>query len=257
MRYPHGMFTWADAAVPDLAAGVAFYRGIFGWESDEIPGYVMFRREGAAVAGMGQLREERRAEGFEPLWSSYVNVESADVIAHRAADLGATVLVDPMDIPGAGRMTYVADPTGARIGFWQPGGHEGAGSFNEEGDMAWNELVTDDPVRAAVFYSELLPWKVTEQGDPVSYRTVNLEGRPNGGITAGGADRGGSRWVVYFAVGDADAVVNEAILRGGSVTAGPFDTPFGRVAGLVDDQGAAFGVIRLTQEDSEPAPSGL
>ena len=238
MRYPHGMFTWADAAVPDLAAGRAFYEALFGWESDEIPGYVTFRRDGAAVAGMGQLGEERRA----------------DTVADRAAALGATVLVPPMDIPGAGRMTYLADPTGARIGFWQPGGHEGAGSFNDEGDMAWNELVTADPETAVRFYAQLLPWEIGHDG---GYRTIALDGHPNGGITAAGADRGASRWVVYFAVGDTDAAANEAILRGGTVSAGPYDTPFGRVAGLVDDQGAGFRVIRLTQQDSEPAPSGL
>ena len=254
MRYPHGMFTWADAAVPDLEAGKAFYGGIFGWSHDEVPGYVTFRRGEAAVAGMGQLSEERRAEGFEPLWSSYVNVESVDSTTERAVILGATLLVPPMDIPGAGRMAYVADPVGARLGFWQPGGHDGAGSFNEDGDMAWNELVTLDPGRASEFYAELLPWKIDDGGD---YRPVALDGRPNGGITSAGAASSGAQWVVYFAVGDTDGVANEAILRGGSVVAGPFDTPFGRVAGLVDDQGAAFRVIHLMQQDSEPAPSGL
>ena len=252
MRYPHGMFTWTDAAVPDIAAGKAFYSAIFGWDADEVPGYVMFRRNGAVVAGMGRLSDEQRAEGYEPLWSSYVNVESADQVANHAVVLGATLLVPPMDIPGAGRMAYLADPGGARLGLWQPGGHEGAGSFNEEGDMAWNELLTTQPAAAAEFYGQLLPWDI--DGDP--YKMIALGGRPNGGITATGATAT-ARWVVYFAVGDTDAVANEAILRGGSVTAGPFDTPFGRVAGLADDQGAAFRVITLIQQDSEPAQSGL
>ncbi len=260
MMHPHGRFTWSDAAVPDLEAGKAFYAALFGWEADEVPGYVMFRLRGNVVAGMGQLSEARRAEGFDPLWSSYVNVESADDIAVRAAGLGATVLVPPMDIQGAGRMTYIADPAGAKLGFWQPDGHEGAGSFNEVGEMAWNELATRDPAAASDFYPSLLPWKLREEAGPdgaVSYRTILLDGRPNGGIYAlGGPAEVDSHWAVYFSVANTDDFVSEAILRGGQAVAGPFDTPFGRVAGIADDQGASFRVIQLSQPDSEPAPPG-
>lgn len=57
-----------------------------------------------------------------------------------------------------------------------------------------------------------------------------------------------SGWTPYFAVDDADATVARAGELGGSVVAPAMDTPYGRMAVLVDPQGAAFAVIRLNPE---------
>jgi predicted enzyme related to lactoylglutathione lyase len=52
-------------------------------------------------------------------------------------------------------------------------------------------------------------------------------------------------WGVYFAVGDCDATVTKAQALGAKVLNGPMDVPeVGRMAALMDPQGAAFSVIR-------------
>ena len=53
-----------------------------------------------------------------------------------------------------------------------------------------------------------------------------------------------SHWLVSFATPDADAAAAAAQGAGGAVTTAPFDTPFGRVAGLTDPSGAAFRVVQ-------------
>jgi predicted enzyme related to lactoylglutathione lyase len=52
-----------------------------------------------------------------------------------------------------------------------------------------------------------------------------------------------AHFLVYFAVADCDAAVRTAARLGGRAVEAPRDTPFGRYAVLVDNQGARFGVL--------------
>ena len=45
-----------------------------------------------------------------PHWKTYIGVDDIDGTTAAARDLGATVLVEPTDIPGMGRFSIVADP---------------------------------------------------------------------------------------------------------------------------------------------------
>jgi len=47
-------------------------------------------------------------------------VEDVDECAKRAGSLGGTVIVAPQDVPDAGRVCVVADPTGAVAHLMQP-----------------------------------------------------------------------------------------------------------------------------------------
>ena len=53
---------------------------------------------------------------------------------------------------------------------------------------------------------------------------------------------GQANWSVDFWTKDADATAETAKQLGGSVVAGPFDTPVGRTAVLADPEGAVFSV---------------
>ena len=59
-----------------------------------------------------------------------------------------------------------------------------------------------------------------------------------------------AHWNLYFAVADTDATMARAVELGGNVTVPASDTPFGRMAGLTDDQGAPFSVIQLSAEQA-------
>ncbi len=56
-------------------------------------------------------------------------------------------------------------------------------------------------------------------------------------------------WMLYFSVGDCDENVERATQMGARVCATPMDIPtVGRMAVLMDPQGAAFSIIKLDQQ---------
>ena len=86
------------------------------------------------------------------MWNTYIAVDDVDAAADRAEKAGGQVVMPPFDVMDAGRMTFVIDPTGAAIAFWQAKGHIGATVVNEAGAVIWNELLTDDGEAATAFY---------------------------------------------------------------------------------------------------------
>jgi hypothetical protein len=86
--------------------------------------------------------------------------------------------------------------------------------------------------------------------DEFSYATFKTAGDPLGGIgdlgTMAPADIP-AHWRTYFAVDSADVAVETATKLGGQVLAPPWDTPYGRMAILADDQGAAFAIMSMSE----------
>lgn len=72
-----------------------------------------------------------------------------------------------------------------------------------------------------------------------------------GGQIAGGIGRLGPdvpeevpyHWETYFKVVDTDDAVADLLRLGGTATRQPWDTPFGRMAAVTDDQGVPFMVM--------------
>ena len=265
MGLAHGIHGWTDVAVPDMDEGAAFYGAIFGWDSTEGDGgesmpYRMFSLDGALVAGMGPLTPDQVDAGQPPAWSSYVIVDDVDAVHARAVELGATPIMEPMQIMDSGRMTFVLDPTGAAVGFWQPGRHEGADVFNVPGAVTWNELATTDVEAARDFYTELLGWEASsmEMDGGGTYWTFTNAGRMNAGSydMAGTLPEGTpSHWMTYFRVDDCDAVADRVREHGGTVLVEPTDFSMGRMAVLSDPFGATFAIMAGDQFDEQPPRS--
>jgi predicted enzyme related to lactoylglutathione lyase len=240
--YPPGTFCWIDLGTTDVAGAKTFYRELFGWEMEDLPAetgtYTMCRLDGKAVAGMHEHSEE---DGVG--WSSSISVDDIDESTARAGRLGATVLIEPFEIPGAARMAVIRDASGAEVQLWQPKGHVGAGIVNEVGTWTWNELVTPDLDAAKAFYGELFGW--TAEDIPGALARVSFA---LGDLLIGGAhapteaESGPARWTVSFRVADADENVTRAQQLGGTVLLPPMDIPVGRLALVSDPAGAAFSV---------------
>lgn len=115
---PAGTFAWDEIMTSDPETAGAFYAGLTGWTRAqmEMPTgvYHLFKRGDAFAAGMMQLPPDTPAR---PHWLPYVAVASADASAAKAAELGATVLVEPTDIEAWGRFAVAMDPTGAVFGM--------------------------------------------------------------------------------------------------------------------------------------------
>jgi len=260
MLHPDGRFAWADVTIPDTEAAAEFYTELFGWKALAVPGgesmpYTMFLLGDRPVAGMAPLRPEDAAAGRRPVWSPYVIVADADATARRAKALGATLLMEPMQIADAGKMFFAIDPVGAAIGFWEAGEHAGAGALGVPGAMSWNEPGCRDVDAATAFYTRLLEWgaDVQEHGG-FAYTVATVDGTANGGIydaTGILPDGVPSFWLAWFTVTDVDEIAALARSLGATVEREPWDTMFGRMSIIGDPQGPVFGIVGTATNDGE------
>jgi predicted enzyme related to lactoylglutathione lyase len=248
--YTHGTPSWVDLSAADLEKAEAFYGEIFGWtyaeDAVEGGGYVMAELGGASAAGMMRQAGEQAKLGIPSTWNSYISVDGIDDVAGRVDGLGGRLIAAPMDVASAGRMCVIVDPTGAVVCLWQANRHVGAGVVNEPNAYAWNELLTPDVPAAARFFEALLGWttKAPDQGSAGSYSIFHLDGAPVAGAMSPPHDGVPPHWVVYFTVDDADTTAAKAESLGATVASPPSDTPVGRLAHLVDPQGATFAIMQ-------------
>ena len=120
---PEGIFVWDELLTPDVDASKRFYADVFGWSARDAEmgegTYTIFMTGDADRAGCMQIQPGMEAP---PSWTTYVGTGDVDASAQKAKELGGTLIVEPMDIPGdVGRFAIVADPTGAVFGLYKPG----------------------------------------------------------------------------------------------------------------------------------------
>lgn len=253
--YAPGTPSWVELGSPDLDASVEFYGALFGWDvpapenAEQTGGYRIALKDGRPAAGMMPLMQE----GQPPVWTTYVSVADADATAAAVNEAGGNTIAAPMAVMDLGEMAVFADPTGAVFGIWQPGTFLGAGVVNEPGAIAWNELGTRDTAAAKEFYGAVFGWGAADNdtGEMGIYTQWKLGESSVGGmmdISGRLPDEIPAHWLTYFAVEDADAALETARGKGGSVSFGPVDIPVGRFAVVRDPHGAAFAVIKLSEE---------
>jgi uncharacterized protein len=244
--YTPGTFSWTDLTTTDQQGAKAFYGGLFGWIAEDMPVggdayYSIQRKDGKEVAAISP--QPQPEAGIPPAWNSYVTVESADAIADRAKELGATVVAPPFDVMDAGRMAAIQDPQGAHVLVWEPKRHLGAQLVNEPGALSWNELATPDPDASSVFYAALFDWTFEPfEGSPDPYLTIKNGEVTNGGVRTLNSPGPPPHWLVYFAVDDLDASLAKVAELGGATHAGPIDISVARIAVVADPQGAMFAL---------------
>lgn len=245
--YRQGTPNWVDLQTADEAAAKSFYGELLGWTYDENPmpegSYNMAIVGDGVAAAIAPQSPEMRAAGAPPTWNTYLAVDDVDAATGKVEAAGGRVLMSPFDVMDAGRMSFVADPTGAQVILWQAKDHIGATVVNEPGAIIWNELITDDKDRALAFYSEVLgTGSQTSQLGDMPYTAITVEGETVGG-TADARDGEPSQWRVYFNVASASAASKHAVELGGTVIDEPITVPIGSFATIRDPQGGVFGVF--------------
>jgi predicted enzyme related to lactoylglutathione lyase len=116
----HGAPSWFELHTRDHAAAVAFYRSVFGWETDSVGDSDEFRYTTMRDPGAdGELAGIMDASAFLPdgvpsHWSVYWEVDDADATIAKVTALGGSVVMDAMDTP-YGRLATVTDPAGAHF----------------------------------------------------------------------------------------------------------------------------------------------
>lgn len=244
-----GTPNWVDLSTPDPDASRRFYHALFGWDYTEEPTggepYIMARIDGASAAGMMRQDPAQAAQGVPPMWNMYIAVSDVAAATAAAEAHGARVVMPPMQVMDSGSMSVLFDPVGAAVGLWQPAQHIGCEVVNEHGAFTWSEVVTDAPEKLDGFYGPVVGARFAQTefgGQP--YTMMSVEGRGVGGSMRPQAPGTPPHWHVYFHVDDADAACQAATAHGGTVVAGPMDTPAGRMATLRDPHGAVFSVIQ-------------
>jgi predicted enzyme related to lactoylglutathione lyase len=280
--YIPGVPCWVDTSQPDPAAAVDFYRGLFGWEFEDVmppasgAQYLIGRIRGGDVAAVGSI-----PEGAPPMamWNTYIWVDDADETATKVRDAGGTVLMEPFDVMEAGRMAVFTDPEGAVFSVWQAKQRKGAQVVNEHGSLNFNGLGTRDPDGAKAFYGSVFGWTTLAVGGGAEMWTLPGYGdyleRDNPDLRKLVAETGGPpgfedvvasinpitddqpdtppHWSVTFGVDDADAIAAKATDLGGSVIAEPFDAPWVRMTVINDPQGATFIASKFVPENRDLA----
>ncbi|WP_144712125.1 VOC family protein [Curtobacterium pusillum] len=244
---------WSDLGVDDVAAARSFYAAVFGWEVPDGPpgagGHVVALLDGRPVAGIGP----RMGGGGGPgAWTTSLATADLDATIGAVTDAGGSELTPALDVLDDGRMAIAADPTGVVFGLWQGRGLSGYGRVNEPGAACWNETHTTDADAATAFYGAVFGYRFDVFGDPSApYAIAKLPGAEAGSDPVAGVftpptglpEGSPGYWVTWFGANDTDATVAAVVEHGGTVLAGPTDSPFGRSALVLGAQGERFGVI--------------
>ena len=122
----HGTPTWNELMTSDPETAGKFYADVFGYKIDTVPmehgHYSLFMAdgnlEGYYAAGMMQLPDDMA--GAPSNWGLYFAVDDCDATVEAAKSAGATVLAEPFDIEGTGRMAVIQDLQGAVFMVMKP-----------------------------------------------------------------------------------------------------------------------------------------
>jgi uncharacterized protein len=245
--WPAGTPCWVDLAVPDVTAAAAFYSDVIGWSfvdsGEEFGHYHIAQTGGRAAAAIGPVMQE----GQPSFWTTYLATEDADGTAKLITENGGTLLFEPMDIPGNGRMAVALDPSGGAFGIWQAAGMNGFEIANEPGSVTWNDARVGDADAAKAFYTAVFGYTYEEVPDaPDGYTTILAGGQPVAGIV--GAPEGvPAHWLTYFSVADVDVAIATAARSGATVLMPAEDTDFGRIGIVTDPFGATFALHRAPE----------
>jgi predicted enzyme related to lactoylglutathione lyase len=245
-----GLFVWYEHLTKDVQGAIAFYSDVVGWKTQPFPEggeYIMWVGSQGPLGGVMKLPEEAAKMKMPPHWMAHVQVDDVDATAALAKKLGGKVYKEPTDIPTVGRFAVLGDPQGAALSVFRPNAEMTLHDASKDGEFCWNELLTSDSAAAFRFYSELLGWKVLEDMDMGPMGTYRIYGvgeqRLGGMMTTPKEAPMPPMWIFYTTTNDLDAALGRATKRGAKVMNGPMDVPGGgRIAQLVDPQGAAFAL---------------
>lgn len=139
-------------------------------------------------------------------------------------------------------------------------------TFSKEpllGKVVWSDLVTEDLAAARRFYGQLLGWTFEDTTGPAgqAYVIARSGGTYVAGMVPVQKHADGvrlSRWLPYVSVADVDAALRQASTSGARIALAAREVGIGRVAVIIDPEGAVIGLARSSvgdPEDTATAPA--
>ncbi|MGA8690335.1 MAG: VOC family protein [Methyloceanibacter sp.] len=119
----HGSFCWNELMTHDAQRAKKFYADTIGWTFDPMPmdggTYWIAKAGDKMVGGIFEMNGPDFA-GVPENWMPYLAVDDVDARVKKAVAAGATVMREPFDIPGVGRIAILHEPGGAAVGWMTP-----------------------------------------------------------------------------------------------------------------------------------------
>lgn len=116
---------WNEVLTRDPEANKRFYPAVFGWGMrrpgfEPVPeSYVVWTLDGREVGGMMEMTDGMFPSDVPAHWGVVFAVADCDAVTTKAREHGATVLMEPTDMP-IGRFAAFTDPQGASFSIMQP-----------------------------------------------------------------------------------------------------------------------------------------
>ncbi|MGW1806542.1 VOC family protein [Streptomyces sp. NPDC002078] len=231
--YGEGVPCWVDAQLADVEAGKRFYGELFGWTFEDAYGSSVWARlEGQLVASLAPKIDGR----MPTVWTVSFATPDAEALGRRITAAGGQVVMAPFPVGDLGVAALAADTEGAVFGLWQPGRHRGFGRRHEPGTFVWAQLYTRDTAAANAFYGGLFHDAL-----------FGAHARPDFGraeVTDVFPAEMPPHFLTHFRVTGLDDALGAVQRLGGRVQAPPFETSYGRVAVVTDNQGASFALLQ-------------
>ncbi|MGW0842653.1 VOC family protein [Streptomyces sp. NPDC002787] len=247
--YPEGVPCWVDAQLPDVEAGKRFYGELFGWTFKVAPGdgaHEVWAYPAGTSTPLAALAP--KPDGRLPtVWTVHFATPDAFALAARITAAGGQVITPPTPVGTLGTAALATDPEGAVFGLWQAGTHHGFGLRHEPGTFTWAELYTRDTEAANSFYADLFhdalfgPDAAPDFGRATLTDVFPVEMPPH--------------FLVHFGTEDCEAALATVTRLGGRVQVPPFDTSYGNVAVVTDNQGASFALLQRRDGNGWREPS--
>ncbi|URW75134.1 VOC family protein [Sphingomonas donggukensis] len=254
MTNAEGMPIWYELMSADPDASRAFYEDVIGWAVEAQPSGDMDYRmidtgTTGLVGGLARYTEGQTPGGMTPGWRFYVGVDDVDATVAKLTAAGGSVILPAFDLPGVGRMAYVADPQGIAFYVMRGASPDSSTAWDPMamGKCSWNELVTPDIAAAKAFYADVLGWTYPDSmpmGEMGDYWFVEAAGQTIGGAMQQGAQGQPAGWTFYFRAPDIGVAADRVTAGGGSIHAGPMEVPGGdQIIVATDPAGTVFGVV--------------
>jgi predicted enzyme related to lactoylglutathione lyase len=113
-------FVHVELDTTDLEKAKAFYSKLFDWKLEPFPmaeGEYTMIQVGEGTGG-GMMKHPM--PGAPSMWLAYVLVDDIESATEKAKSLGATICKEVTEVPNAGWLSIIQDPTGAVLGLWKP-----------------------------------------------------------------------------------------------------------------------------------------
>ncbi len=120
----NGIFHWNELMTSDPDGAKDYYSATVGWTFEAMPmdqgGTYWICMAGEKPCGGIMSLEGMAPEGTLPHWVSYLAVDDLESRLETAKRLGGTVLREPFEVAGIGKIAMVQDPHGAQMGWITP-----------------------------------------------------------------------------------------------------------------------------------------